>query len=146
MKQRAFALLCVLLVACSPFHASPPHAFAPFRKGDGFRAVSPDGVTFTVRDEDNDPRADLDFWREAMAVHLAKAGYKKIAEGDLLAKGRTGHYLELAAPFGTEDYSYLVAVFVAGKHLIVAEAGGPTTIFATHRSAILDAVAALAIK
>jgi hypothetical protein len=55
---------------------------------------------------------------------MVDAGYKLISEAPLEASGGTGALLTLSAADGPRDLTYLVAVFVQGRHLIIAEAAG----------------------
>jgi hypothetical protein len=131
--------LLVLVTGCR-LEAPSPSGFAVY---DGFgplRAVSPDGVLYRVRSEDNEPLADLEFWRQALRRHMVDAGYRLLDEGDVEADGVNGYLLELAAPLGEQDYAYLVALFVVGDELILAEAAGEVTRFQARREAIVEAV------
>lgn len=126
--------------AADRFLAVPPDGFAPYRDRRVFRAVSPDGVLFRVRSADHEPDADLAFWKEAMQKRQAEAGYRALSEAPVQAGAHQGTLLELTAPLGTDDYTYLVAVFPAGKELIVVEVAGEVSRFAARREAILAAV------
>lgn len=122
-----------------------PAGFAPGKKACRFTAVSPDDVVFRVRKAKNKPKADLAFWREAMRTRMTEAGYHVVAEGDISASGVPGALLELSAPDGALDASYLVAVFVDGGRLVVAEAAGEVSRFAARRQAVVDALSAMEI-
>jgi hypothetical protein len=139
--MRTSALLALLvLAACRGFDATPPEGFASFDDWTQFRAVSADGIMYMVRAEDNDPEAELDFWKEALKNRMKDAGYAFVSEEDL--KGPApGYLIELAAPVGEQDYSYLVAIFVRGSDIIVAEASGEVSRFAGRRDAIVTAMA-----
>jgi hypothetical protein len=136
----AGAVAFVALRLCRGFDAVAPEGFARFDDWCQFRAVSPDGVMYRVRTEENDPPADLDFWREALKKRMTDAGYKVVADGDVEAGQRPGYLLDLAAPVGQEDYSYLVAVFVDSGDLIIAEAAGEVTRLAERRDAVIEAI------
>jgi hypothetical protein len=124
----------------SAFLDTPPAGFAPYRSRKAFRAVSPDGVVFRVRTARHDPEADLAFWKEAMQKRQAEAGYREHSAGDASAGSLPGTLLELTAPWGTDDYTYLVALFPAGKELVIVEAAGEVSRFAARREAVLEAV------
>jgi hypothetical protein len=118
----------------------PPEGFAPYKAREAFRAVSPDGVVFRVRAAEHEPEADLAFWKEAMTKRMVEAGYQIHAESGVEASGTPGALLELTAPFGTDDYSYLLAIFPAGKELIIVEAAGEVATFAARRDAVISAI------
>jgi hypothetical protein len=146
---RRFALLaaCACLAACG-IHPVPPAGFANYEgvKRGPLKAVSPDGVLFTVRSEANDPKADLAFWREALKTHMSQSGYR-IVEDTTCAMGKApGGLLKLAAPVGDRDYLYWVAFSLSpsGKELLVAEAAGEAKAFRARESEIAAAMAATA--
>jgi len=125
------------------FDATAPVGFAAFAGGRQFRAVSSDGVSYRVRQESNDPQADLAFWREALKKRMIDAGYAFVADSEIKAGAVAGYLLELAAPVGAQDYSYTVAIFVSGKHVTIAESAGEVTRFRAHRQDVLAAIGRL---
>jgi Domain of unknown function (DUF4349) len=127
----------------SRLSAHAPAGFAAYKKGRRFQAVSPDDVVYRVRSVRNDPKADLAFWREALRTRMVDAGYHLLAEGDVTAGARTGALLELGAANGEQDQTYIVALFVEGRHLVLAEATGEATRVKGHRDAILAALSQL---
>ena len=126
--------------ACARIQAPVPESFAAFEGGSSLRAVTPDGVVNRVHRVPNEPEADLDFWREALRVHMERSGYKVVADGDLESTP-AGYWLELAAPMGTEDHTYVIGVVVDGKQLVVAESAGEVARFTAYRDAVLTAMA-----
>lgn len=120
--------------------AVTPEGFSAWRKPSRFRAASPDGVLYRVRTVKHEPRADLAFWTEAVRERMVAAGYTRLAEGALEANGAEGGLIELAAPVGDEDWTYLIGFFPAGKRMILAEAAGEARALDAHRDAILKAM------
>ena len=142
-KGRFLLLMTLLgLVACSPKPAVPD-GFAPYKARGVVKAVSPEGVMYRVRETPNKPEANLEFWKEALVTRQKRAGYKVVKEGDIEAGKLKGGLLELQAPMGAQDYTYLLAIFVKGDTLIVVESAGEVKLFETHRKAILDAISKL---
>jgi hypothetical protein len=123
--------------------AVAPEGFAPFPKRKAFAAVSPDDVIFRVRTMKNKPRADLDFWTEALRKRLLDAGYRLVEEGKLGSTGPEGRFLELVAPDGERDARWIVALFVEGGQVTVAEAAGEAAKFGGRRTAVLAAIGRL---
>jgi len=117
-------------------HADLPEGFARFRQHRALRATSPDGVLFRVRTARHKPRGTLAFWKEALKNRMIDAGYRFISEEEV----NGGYLLELMAPMGTEDWSYVVAVWPDGRRLVIAEAAGETTRFQARRDKVLAAV------
>lgn len=144
-------LLLLLLLAggllaqagCQPFQATAPKGFAPLDIEPQFEAVTPEGVMYRVRREENKPRATLQFWRKALKQRMKDAGYVFVAEQDVKAAGVPGYLIELAAPFGNKDYAYLVAVFVRDKHLTIVEAAGELKQVRPRRAALVKAIASI---
>ncbi|MEL6349557.1 MAG: DUF4349 domain-containing protein, partial [Myxococcota bacterium] len=109
--------------ASKRYNGAPvPDGFAPYRwprRED--RAVSPDDIVFRVRAEKHKPKADLGFWEEALLERMAAAGYQPAGDPKrLTVDGVQGTMVEFNAPLGTDDYTYLVALFPNGRKLIIA--------------------------
>jgi hypothetical protein len=150
MRLTIFFALASLLAAagCRPFEAQAPAGFAPYESGSAlgrkaFRAVSAEGVVFRVRAESTKSKAALPFWKEAIKKRMLDAGYTFVSEADLTSPGGPGYLLELAAPIGARDYSYLVAIFVKDTDLVIAEAAGEVLPVVRHKKAIGEAIAAI---
>ena len=105
--------------------------------------MSPEGVVYRVRSEANEPEAALVFWREALKKRMTDAGYTFISDGDVKAGDAPGYLIELAAPQGAFDYSYLIAVFVDGDDLVIAEAAGEVTKLRQRRAELVAAMGAI---
>lgn len=119
-----------------------PEGFSAYRGRSELRAASPQRLLYRVRAERHDPQADAAFWKEATRLRMVAAGYTVVREQDL-GQG-AGFFLELAAPLGTEDYSYAVAVIPQGRKLLIAEIAGPVEVYEAQRAALLAAVEQLA--
>ncbi|MBI5508051.1 MAG: hypothetical protein HY903_04790 [Deltaproteobacteria bacterium] len=133
----------VLVWTWPTFAARAPAGFAAFDGWRALKAVSPEGVVYRVRQARNEPRADLPFWCEALKKRMQDAGYTFVAESQIKAGGAPGCLLDLAAPQGTFDYSYLTAVFVDGRHLVIAEAAGEVLKLNERKKDIVTAIAAI---
>jgi hypothetical protein len=121
-----------------------PAGFSAYRKGRERRAVSPDEVVFRIRAARHKPKAELSFWQEATRVRMVEAGYRLVREETFDAGGTRGALLELTAPLGSSDYTYLIAVFPRGRKLILVEAAGEIEDFEARRAEIEAAVQGLA--
>ena len=134
------------LAACGSFEAQAPKGFAVYDDGADYRAVSPDGVVYRVRSEDNAPEAGLPFWREALTKRMSDAGYLVIGGEPVKAGTVDGHLIELAAPLGNKDYGYAVAVFVAGDDIVIVEAAGEGALLKEKRGDIIAAIQQLTFR
>lgn len=129
------------LTGCARFSAQAPTGFATYDKdGGAFRAVSPDSVMYRVREEKNKPKAELAFWKEALKKRMVDAGYHFVSETDVKADTSAGYLLELNAPQGNADFTYVTAIFVQDDRLIIVESAGEVSRFASRRSAVMDAI------
>jgi hypothetical protein len=140
------ALLLILCLVIGCVHTTAdngkriPAGFAPYTQAGKIKAVSPEGIIYRVRSVDNKPFADLTFWKEALKKRMLDAGYIFLNEAPIEADAQEGYLLELTAPYGEQDYTYLVAVFVSGKKIIIAEAAGAVSDLAARRAAVLEAI------
>lgn len=123
--------------------SAPPEGFSAFRDERRYRAASPDGVLFRARTVKHEPRADAAFWQEAVRERARAAGYRIVADEAITVGGVEGVRLELQAPLGEEDWTYLVAFFPSGRRVAIVEAAGQVARFDERRGAILAAIEAL---
>lgn len=141
------AIMAVGLLAGCGYHPKAPREFARYPRGIVFkgplRSVSPDGVLFTVRSEENDPKADLAFWRDAMKTRMSQAGYRVVADTNCKMKDADAALLKLAAPVGNEDHLYWIAFSLnsSGSRILVAEAAGESKKFLARQEEIGKAIA-----
>jgi len=139
----AAIFLCFVMgwmAGCAAFQPETPIGFAPYEGHSSFRAVSPDGVMYRVRSEKNEPKADLPFWKEALKKRMLEAGYRFVSEAEVKAGADPGYLLELNAPYGTQDYSYLIALFERNDRLVIVESAGEVVRFKARREAVLAAI------
>ena len=142
-KLFAFTLLCVatlVFAGCQTLPSNAPADFAAYKGEKPFRAVSPDGVMYRVRSTENKPFAELSFWKTALKKHMIDSGYHFTGESDISAENLPGYLLELSAPAGDRDYTYLIALFVKGDTLLIAEASGEISRFKKHQAGIMEAI------
>jgi len=125
-----------------------PEGFAEIREKDYYRAVSPEGVLYSVRIARNEPEKDLEFWAKALKNHLQKEGYRILSEeGESFTTGvREGVLYEWGVPYGNEDHIYLTAIVVSGKTIAITEAGGEHSSYRNYRDALLDSLKSLKIR
>ena len=133
-------LLVLCCIGCTAVQATAPKGFAPLQHGDDYRAVHAEGLVYRVRQEDNAPRAELAFWAQALKHRMKQTGYILVAEQPIRASNLPGKLLELAAPVGDKDHAYLVAIFVRGDTLTIAEAAGERQQLKTQRAQIIAAI------
>lgn len=136
----------ILFCACA-IHPKAPAEFAEYPRGVVFnrslRALSPDGVHFSVRCEKNKPHAEMAYWREAMKTRMSQAGYRILEDTTCAMQGQPAFLLKLATPYGNQDYFYWIAFSLnpSGSKILVAEAAGESKSFLTRQGAIEKAIA-----
>ncbi len=89
-------------------------------------AISADGVSIAVRREDNHQEGTLGFWAKAIEnVLVNNREYKLVNTEDVVSgKGVSGRMMIFTAKKEGFDYTYISAVFVSKRAVLVAEAGG----------------------
>ena len=105
-----------------------------------------DRIVSRVRVVKNEPYAEFGFWKEALVKRMADAGYRIIADSTFTLCNKQALLLETAAPLGASDYSYLVAMIVNNKKIIIAEAAGEVELVQKKKDALLKAISAIALK
>jgi len=90
------------------------------------RAVSADGVVLALRSHDNPRQGTLEFWSEAVKNELVGfRGYKLAGKEAIQSQaGRPGKLLSFATEQKGTMFTYMLAVFVPGRQVLIAEAGG----------------------
>ncbi|MBK9576150.1 MAG: hypothetical protein IPK50_23490 [Fibrobacterota bacterium] len=145
MKTK-FLFPLLLLCGCATLKAPSPAGFASFEAtSDKSVAVSPDELVWRVRMLDDQPVADLAFWKASLRHHLEQHGHLVVDSFPLRWEGLPAAGYETRLTVEGRESSYLVATSPRGKKILVAEAGGPSKSFAQHRSALriaLDSVRA----
>ena len=149
---RPTILLCsfaLFLSSCASFQPALPQGFAAYDESNNrkdYKAVSPEGITWRIHSEEHKPVADLAFWKPALRKRMSEAGYRVMDSTAIQAGSTPGWALELAAPLGQSDFTYLVAVLPGKKDLIVVEASGTTEDYLKRKGDILEALTKIALK
>lgn len=140
-------LLLLSSAGCSSkFVTTTPDGFARYKTRTIFKSVSPDHVVYRIRTVKNKPYANFDFWKEALPERMKNAGYRVIRDSIVANTNGDALLLEMAAPIGTADYSYIVMMTVKGKRILIAEAAGQYTDFQNRKTSIIAALEKTALK
>lgn len=129
MTAIAIVLAGTALGGCEP-KIQFPTGFVEVEKYDlgpyDQRAVSADGVVMALRSETNPKNASLDFWVKAIRDELVeRRGYPLSKEESIEADdGRRGKLMTFTALRSGVEFTYMVAVYVTVKKVLIAEAGG----------------------
>lgn len=137
-------LVGILLSGCTPKEVVVddypfPDGFAVYKRFN--RAISGTGVMYRVRTQKNKPYAKLDFWKEALKKRMLDTGYTFIKDEGIKSGKKKGYLIELTAPYGEDDYTYMIAVFLKNKDdILIVEAAGEILDFKRERSKVVDAI------
>ncbi len=143
----ALPLFLLSAAGCSSkFVTSTPDGFASYKQKSIFKSVSPDHVVYRIRTVKNDPYANFDFWKEALPERMKNAGYRVIRDSVITNNNGDALLLEMAAPIGTADYSYLVMMMVKDKKILIAEVAGQYADFQNRKESIVAALGKTALK
>lgn len=138
--------LGALATGCTPATAlrTPPGFVQLDRDGDyGYRATNAEGVVIAVRELDNDPRGDLDFWTVAVDARLRRTYTAQSAHEVESDAGLPGRQIRYRAVRGGRPHVYWATVFVDRDRVLLVEAGGDEAFFAESREAVERAVLSL---
>jgi hypothetical protein len=125
------ALTCALaglaMVACaSAYHMDPPPAFRAYEESKDPKWITSDGVMLKVRRVDNYPKADLQFWVEAMREHMLRQGYAATPTQCFRTTNKLdGCRVDFVLPNGSEDWVMSETLFVVDEDVHLVEAAGP---------------------
>jgi len=123
-----------------------PEGFAPVDSRETYLAVSPERVRLQGRSVANEPRQDAVFWTDALSHQLLKQGYAAAGAAETNRSGDTeGGILWWLMPYGTETWSYMTAIVVVGRRIVVVEAAGERALCAKHRATIVASLGTLSL-
>lgn len=128
MLRKILFALSICAAACGPASGlAAPDGFAHLG-GDHFddRIGSASGVVVGTRVVPNEPRANLDFWTQAIDLRLRQRGYVPTdAPKDVKnAAGLPGRSLHYTYNDGTRDNRYYVDVYATSRRILLVEATG----------------------
>lgn len=143
MKISCLLLILTLLSACGsatlPVYNNP-NDFYQYEDAKNIKSISADGIIYRVKHVEL-KQGDISFWRTALKTHMVEdGGYLFVKEQNFYRHNKNAYYIELNAPVGQEDFTYLIAIYEADAGLIVVEAAGEIMTFEKHRENILDAI------
>lgn len=132
MRNLLVSAAFVLLAACHGGRLATPSGFATLDSDDAYsyRATNAQGVVLGVRTEDNDVKANVDFWAEALDLRLREQGYAfRTKQSPTSRAGLQGRQLRYEISRGGRTQSYWLTVFATEKKVYVVEAAGDKEAF-----------------
>jgi hypothetical protein len=142
-----FALLLGLLAlsGCTNFTAVTPRGFVELDDQElyDYRAASADGLVIGVRELDNDPEGELDFWARAIENQLrSRSGYALLETRSVKSKdGVAGKQFRFGHDEGATPHLYYLTVFVTAGTLLapgaiqILEVGGTKELMTKYAAA-----------
>ncbi len=124
--------LSLAVAACGPVsQLSAPDGFAHVGGTYDDRVASASGVVVGTRVVPNEPKANLDFWTQAIDLRLRQRGYEPYEQpqdvkSDSGLPGRSLHYVFFD---GTRKNRYFVDVYATSRRILLVEAAGDATDF-----------------
>ena len=102
------------------------------------RGVSADGVVVGLRSEPNPEGGTLGFWTAAVTNQMVTdRGYKPAGAEDVKSEaGTPGRLLTFSAERQGTAFTYLVAVYLQGADILIAEGGGKAELVEAKRADI----------
>jgi hypothetical protein len=144
------ALSASLFAACTNFTAVTPKGFVELDDQDlyDYRATTADGLVIGVRELDNDPEGELDFWARAIENQLRNSGgYALLETREVKSKdGVTGKQLRFGHDEGKTPHLYYLSVFVTPDTIQILEIGGTKELVTKHAAEVDYAVANFSVN
>ena len=136
----------ITLSSCSHYNAKAPSGYGVFDEGDDFRALSSEGVVFRVKELENEPKASLNFWKEALSHKMKASGYIFIKESKLKIDSNEAVQLEWGSFYNKSDYTYINTLVVKDDWIFVVEVAGESSLIEKDRKAISKAIQEVEFK
>lgn len=143
---KSIIFICSLMLAlssCSHFTAKAPTGYAEFEEDSNYRALSSDGIVFRVKEVENEPFAELKFWKESLIHRMKASGYIFIKESVVEIQGVKSAQVEWGSFYNKQDYTYMNVIVPTADYIFIIEVAGESSKFEKDRSKIEAAVKAL---
>ena len=145
--MKKILLVALFLVGCT--HGAKletPKGFAVL--GDqgefSYRAANAKGIVLTTRTQDNDVKANTEFWAEALDAKLRDKGYAPdTSRAVKTARGLEGMQLRYMTSHEGRPHRYWVTVFTTASKVYVVEAAGDQEPFDQQVAIVENAITTL---
>ena len=142
-RKIVLSLALLSTVACGPVSKlSAPDGFAHVDGNYDDRVASASGVVIGTRVVANEPKANLDFWTQAIDLRLRQKGYEPYEQpvdvkSDSGLPGRSLHYVYFD---GTRKNRYFVDVYATSRRILLVEAAGDAADFDANLPKVVSAM------
>jgi len=143
MFRKIVLSLALLTAACGPVSKlSAPDGFAHVEGEYDDRVASASGIAIATRVVPNEPKANLDFWTQAIDLRLRQKGYEPYEQpqdvkSETGLPGRSLHYVYFD---GTRKNRYFVDVYATSRRILLVEAAGDATDFDANLPKVVGAM------
>ncbi len=142
---RKSIVLCIglALTACGPAsRLSAPDGFAHVGGNYDDRVASANGIVVGTRAFPNEPKANLDFWAQAIDLRLRQHGYELTEQPQDVKSnsGLPGRSLHYSFFDGTRKNRYFVDVYATDRRLLLVEAAGDASDFDANMPKVASAM------
>ncbi|MDC7233924.1 MAG: DUF4349 domain-containing protein [Spirochaetales bacterium] len=103
-----------------------PDGFALADRKPWFQLLSPEGVRLRLRDVENYPEQNKDFWTRALFAHMEGLGYIALDQEKTLSldEGESFSIRSWGVPLGRKDYIYMTGIRLKGSRIEILEITG----------------------
>ncbi len=132
MFRKIVLMLSLAAAACGPTsRLAAPDGFAHVGGTYDDRVASASGVVVGTRVVPNEPKANLDFWTQAIDLRLRQRGYEPYEQPEDVKSvsglpGRSLHYVYFD---GQRKNRYFVDVYATSRRILLVEAAGDAADF-----------------
>lgn len=145
--MKKILVIAFLLFGCTHgAKLATPTGFADLGdKGEfSYRAASAKGIVLATRTQDNDVKANTEFWAEALDARLRDKGYSPDGSRAVkTARGLEGMQLRYVTTHGGRPHRYWVTVFTTASKVYVVEAAGDQVPFDQQTAVVENAITTL---
>ena len=138
LKLTLVALTLALAAGCgASFDMSTPGGFVELDDDAyDYRATNADGVVIAVRELDNDPRGDLEFWAGAVDAKLRRRYSAQSVHEIETDRGLAGVQIRYLHHRNGRPHHYWATIFVTADTVYLLEAGGDHEFFDANRDTV----------
>jgi hypothetical protein len=144
-----FTIACCTLLAVSTGCTSwldTPSGFAELDDSAyDYRATNADGVVIAVRELDNDPEADLEFWAGAIDAKLRRQYTAESVEPVRTRAGMEGVQVRYVTSRNGRAHRYWTTLFVTEDDVYLIEAAGDAELFDAQVDEVEQAISSFEI-
>ena len=131
--RMVLALALLLPAAGCTSYVTTPRGFAELDSSSyDYRATTADGVVIAVRELDNDPEGDLEFWAGVIDAKMRQRYTAETVDEIQTRAGMDGVQVRYVTTRNGRTHRYWTTVFVDEDEVYLIEAAGDAELFDAH--------------